>query len=245
MDKDTAWLLHDTYGGVETPEFQNDKERLAKGEPLAYVIGWVPFLHTKIWLDSRPLIPRPETEYWVEKSISDIKQLFEVEPRTQIRILDLCAGSGCIGIAILKAIQNAHVDFAEIDAKHHETIRKNIFENKIDPMRTKIFGGDVFENITEKYDCILTNPPYIDPLLSERIGKSVLEHEPKLALFGGRGGMEIITRIIHEAPSYLKPGGILYIEHEPEHVEHIKALIPNAEIFKDQFGVERFSKITF
>lgn len=242
MDKESNWLLADKYNGVETPEFKKDLVRIKNGEPLAFVIGWVPFLSTKIWLDSKPLIPRPETEFWVEKTISEIKKRVEVEP---LLTLDLCAGSGCIGVAILKHIPNAIVHFAEIVDDHHQTIRKNIFENKIDPTRTKQIGGNLFEHVIEKYDFILSNPPYINPELSNRVESNVKLHEPELALYGGAGGMEIIERIITEAPKYLNPGGVLYIEHEPEQTEKIKALAPQAEIFEDQFGVKRFARIVF
>jgi HemK-like putative methylase len=159
--------------------------------------------------------------------------------------LDLCAGSGCVGVAILKHVPDSEVHFVEIVDDHHQTIRKNIRENGIDVARTKQIGGDLFEHINEKYDFILTNPPYIDPALSERIQPSVTLHEPHTALFGGKNGMEIIEHIIHEAPKFLNSGGILYIEHEPEQVEALKKLVPNAEVFEDQFDVKRYTKIIF
>ena len=241
MDKEIAWLLRDKYNSIESPEFHRDIERLKKDEPLAYVIGWMPFLNTKIWLDSRPLIPRPETEFWVEKAIQEMKG-GEVRPR--LKVLDLCAGSGCIGVAVLKHIPDAEVHFAEIVDDHHQTIRKNIRENNIDVGRTKQIGGNLFEHVTEKHDFILSNPPYVDPVLANRIQPSVSLHEPEQALFGGLSGMELIEKIIIEAPKYLNPGGVVYIEHEPEQEEAIKALAPNAESFQDQFGVIRFSRIS-
>ena len=244
MDQEISWLLRDKYEGIESEAFHRDVERLRAGEPLAYVIGWVPFLGTKIWLDSAPLIPRPETELWVEQAISEMRQVLKVEPRV-FRVLDLCTGSGCVGVAVAKHVPETEVHFAEIVDDHHQTIRKNIRENGIDVVRTKQIGGDLFEHVTEKYDFILTNPPYIDPKLSERIQESVKAHEPELALFGGADGMEIIERIIREAPRHLNPGGVLYIEHEPEQAEKILALAPQAEICEDQFGVKRYSRIIF
>src|SRR3989344_3024544 len=127
-------------------------------EPIAYTIGWIPFIHTKIYLDSRPLIPRPETEYWVDQVIQEIKKSKVEKPK----ILDLCAGSGCIGIAVLKEIPEAFVDFVEIEEIHHKTIEKNIRENNLDSSHTRIFGGDLFENVLDSYDFILSNPPYIN-----------------------------------------------------------------------------------
>lgn len=237
MDKEIRWLLEEKYNGVKSHEFEKDILRLESGEPLAYIIGWVPFLNTKIWLDSKPLIPRPETEYWVNSAIDEIKGRRISNPK----ILDLCAGSGCIGVAILKAVPEAIVHFAEIDNTHHETIKKNTLENELDVSRIQIFGGDLFENIKDTYDFILTNPPYIDPNLSERVEGSVTSHEPAKALWGGKGGMEIIERILRESPKHLNKRGVLYIEHEPEQEMDIKGLLPGTASCKDQFGVIRYS----
>lgn len=235
MNQEQQWLLNEKYNGIKTSEFENDLKRLKSGEPLAYVIGWQPFCGTKIYLDSHPLIPRPETEYWVQLAIHQIKK------KENPKVLDLCAGSGCIGVAILKAIPSSTVDFVEIDESHHVIILKNIHENGIDEKRTRIFGGSLFENITEQYNAILTNPPYIDPNLSDRIGDSVRGQEPDLALFGGTGGMELIREILAKSGQFLKSDGVLYIEHEPEQVDEIKKLLPGIVVERDQFGVGRFS----
>lgn len=239
MNKELEWLLNEKYGGIKTPDFERDTERLLSGEPLAYVIGWVPFLGTKIHLDSRPLIPRPETEFWVSEILR------EMPKEKTLRVLDLCAGSGCIGVAIAHHLPHSHVDFAELIDDHHQTIRKNIRENNIDVNRTKQIGGNLFEHVTETYDLILSNPPYINQKLSDRIEPSVKAFEPTEALFGGDEGMEILKKIIEEAPRYLHPGGMLVIEHEPEQTEIIKTLAAHAETFKDQFGIERYTKIQF
>ena len=147
MTLEEQWLLKEKYSGVESDAFKTDCERLACGEPLAYLIGHSPFLDTTIYLDSRPLIPRPETEFWTEKVITELKELVFRGQTPKLNVLDLCAGSGCIGVAIAKAVPNAHVDFVEIDEKHHPTIQKNIKENGIETKRIRIFGGDLFENV--------------------------------------------------------------------------------------------------
>jgi release factor glutamine methyltransferase len=237
MNQEIKWLLRDKYSGVESTEFQFDINRILGGEPLGYVIGWVPFLNTKIYLDSKPLIPRAETEYWVSQAITEIKAMKIKEPK----ILDLCAGSGCIGVAVLKEIPEARVDFVEIDSSHHMTIKKNLEENGLLVSQSRIFGGDLFENIEDKYDVILSNPPYIDPELSYRVHASVKQYEPQKALYGGDDGMEILRRILSEVPKHLYLNGSLYIEHEPEQAEKIAALLPDIKSYKDQFGVIRFS----
>jgi HemK-like putative methylase len=240
MTNDEAWLLKEKYNGIETPEFQADCERLKDGEPLAYVIGWIPFLETKIYLDSHPLIPRTETEFWTQETLKQIPK------ETPVRILDLCAGSGCIGVALLHALPFATVDFGEIETHHHQTIRKNIMENGIDPTRAHIYGGDLFEQITETYDYIFTNPPYIDPKI-DRAEESVKDYEPASALYGGKDGMELIERIIKEASNHLTPRGTLYIEHEPEQVALIQKVGEElgfmVESQKDQYGIFRYTRV--
>lgn len=204
--------------------------------PEAYRIGWVPFIHVNIWLDSRPLIPRPETEYWVDLAIKDIKASGIENPK----VLDLCAGSGAIGVAVLKDLPEATVDFVELEPRHHSNILKNVRMNGIAEKRARIFGGDLFENIADRYDFILSNPPYLDYSLN-RVEESVLEHEPELALNGGRQGLEIIEKILNKAGEHLAPGGRLYLEHEPEQAAALGQNRLYQATYEDQHGRKRFS----
>jgi len=113
----------------------------------------------------------------------------------------------------------------------------------------RIFGGDLFEHVPEdaRYDIIFTNPPYIDPAL-DRAETSVKSHEPHVALYGGEAGMDIIERIITEAPKHLTPQGRIYIEHEPEQSDHIATIAQkhgfSATVLYDQYGVARVSILT-
>lgn len=237
------WLLKEKYHGMQTSEFENDCLRLSSGVPLAYLIGYIPFLNCKIWLDSKPLIPRPETEFWAEKVLAEIKA-FDNKSES-VKILDLCAGSGCIGIAIAKNSPQTTVDFIELD-KHQDTIIKNCLENNITSERFRVFQGDLFSPLSdEKYDFILSNPPYIDKNLN-RVDNSVKENEPALALYGGNEGMEIIAKIINEAPKFLVKDGQLWVEHEPEQIETINNLAKNkfhTINHLDQYQVQRFSQL--
>lgn len=237
-------MLKEKYNGEKTSVFLTDCARLEAGEPLAYVIGWVSFLDTKIWLDSKPLIPRSETEYWVGNAIAEIMK------REKPKVLDLCAGSGCVGVAVAKAIPQARVDFVEIDTGHHANIVRNICDNGIDYTQTRVFGGDLFTEIPTGtvYDAIFTNPPYIDPAL-DRTDTNVKNHEPHLALYGGKNGTKIIEHILHEVPHYLAPKGQLWLEHEPEQVvliNKIASSLPYSSIqnLPDQFGTVRYSRLT-
>lgn len=243
--REQAWLLKEKYNGAESDAYRADLKRLADGEPLAYVIGHIPFLDATVSLTSRPLIPRTETEYWVERAIEELKST-----KREMRILDLCAGSGCIGVSVLKALPMARVDFCEINGRHHPTIAKNILDNGTDSSRTHIYGGDLFSDIPAdaQYDMILSNPPYIDPARSKYTEESVLTHEPHEALFGGVRGIELIERILIEAPAYLISSGILYIEHEPEQrdeIHRIGATLPyvSCTTQSDQYGIARYTRL--
>ena len=279
MNREIEWLLNEKYQGVKNAAFDTDCARLEAGEPLGYLIGHVPFLDCTIHLDSHPLIPRVETEFWTEQAITTIKQRPAVivsearlssvvqssldcfvprkdeRPNTRGRtpkILDLCAGSGAIGVAVARAVSNAEVTFAEIDSAHLPTIKKNLIDNLQDQPFIRMKGcrlvqSNLFSNIVGTFDFILTNPPYIDAA-ANTVAADVADYEPHLALFGGISGMEIIARIIAEAPSHLTPTGQLWIEHEPAQVSAITALAHDQGFtcvtHPDQYDTPRFSVLT-
>lgn len=243
MDKkDEKWLREEKYGGEESEAYHADVLRLRAGEPLAYVIGHIPFLGLSIRLDSKPLIPRPETEWWTERLIAHIKEQVTQQSRETVRVLDLCAGSGAVGLAILAQVPEAHVTFAELDAAHAATIRSNIEANGLDASRTSIVTGDLFAPLSElRFDVIATNPPYISD--TRALDASVTDYEPHVALYGGEDGLALIRRIAHEAPAHLSPGGELWVEVDSEHAESAQSLVAgslaNVELIPDQYGRPR------
>lgn len=248
-DSAVAWLLAEKYHGQKTPAFYADCKRLALGEPLGYIIGWVPFLDTRIYLDSKPLIPRPETEYWTKEVLKTLTEqqtlALGLTPSEPIRVLDLCAGSGCIGVAIAAAVPHTHVTFAELDAAHLDTIARNCQENGIPADLYTIVQSNCFSALPDTtFDLIVSNPPYVDQSLG-RVATSVSEHEPALALYGGANGLELITTIITAAPAHLQPGDALWLEHEPEQVAAIHDLAQHAGFqcttYPDQYAVHRYS----
>lgn len=236
--KELAWLIRDKYAGLHIPEaLALDLARLKKGEPIDYVIGWKPFLDCHIDLSSSPLIPRPETEYWAGEVIKKIKSF---SGKSGPRILDIFAGSGCVGLAVLKHCSGAKVDFAEKSAKQVEQIKLNL---KINKLRGKVLQSDIFSNVTGKYDFILANPPYVPS--GRKLAKGVAAFEPKEALYAGADGLVLIKKFLREAPKHLKSGGTLYIEHDNGQKKELEKILAKGdwaevEFHQDQYGRWRY-----
>ena len=196
-------------------------------EPLEYVKGFTEFLGCKIDLSKKPLIPRPETEFWVQNAIKDILTNSSLLGCCNFRVLDIFAGSGCIGIAVLKHIKNSHVIFADI-------------ENRI--VGQKVVKSDVFSNIKGKFDYIFANPPYIPTTRKNKVQKSVLEYEPKIALFAGADGMFFINKFLKDAQKYLNSGGMIFMEFDSPQKTKIDKLLKEYKYKSWQFHKDQYNK---
>lgn len=242
LNREARWILEEKYQRIQTPEFFADLKRLEAGEPVDYIIGFVEFAGCRIGLLRHPLIPRPETEYWTQEVIKELRSVFSANE--EIRCLDLFSGSGCVGIALLKHLPNATVDFADIDEGCLTQIEENLIQNTIDTTRARIFASDVFSSIpAQRYHLITANPPYINPAHSAgRVAKSVKNFEPHRALFAGEEGYEYIRRVLAETENFLLPGGRLYLEHDDIQKEKITELLHEYGYSKFSFHKDQFGK---
>ncbi len=233
---DQDLLIRDKYQGDRDADLSEDLARLAEGEPLAYVIGWIPFLRLRIGLDSHPLIPRPETEWWTEELCTHLKEKFRDNP---FSFLDLCAGSGAIGLAVLARFPSAQVSFGELVPAHAEQIRKNIETNGLDAARASIFVSDAFDAFGDmRFDVIATNPPYVPE--GRALDASVTGFEPSEALFSGPDGLSVIRRVAEGTAAHLNPDGELWLEADIENIGAAKELLgTRAEIRTDPYGRPR------
>lgn len=166
--------------------------------PLAYCIGSVPFLDLRIMVESPILIPRMETEEWVADLIDRYKKS-GVEPST---ILDIGTGSGCIALALARAFPNALITAIDCNQQALSLAHKNSVLNHISNIR--FIESNLFENLeNQKFDLILSNPPYISFQEYKTLEPSVRDWEDKGALIADEDGLAIIKQIIAQAPAYL------------------------------------------
>lgn len=237
--KEIEWLLQEKHRGVKSPEFEADVARLTRGEPLAYIIGWIPFYDCKIDVSLHPMIPRPETEFWVERAVGELRAL----NKPTLRLADTFSGSGCIGVALLKHLPHATVELSEFDPKLTEQLRMNVRLNGVES-RATCMQADALGGLTGTYDAIFANPPYIDPKAIPEMDISVVNYEPHLSLFAGDRGLDYVKLIIDTGAQYLNKGGTFYIECDAHQREWIAELVEGTpwkyEFWFDQYDQTRF-----
>ena len=200
----------DLYAGEKTCEnVEAATARLLAGEPLPYVLGEWEFYGLTLQVNKNVLIPRDDTCAVVGLAINQAIFL-PADPR----VLDLCTGSGCIGLAIASRIKDARVTLADISKDALAVAKKNIVSNKMSS-RVSCVQADALSPAPAflgKFDMIVSNPPYITGREMAELPYSVKNFEPYLALYGGRDGLDFYRSIAVNYRSALKPGGYLALE---------------------------------
>ena len=194
------------------PEIERETEGLAArhlaGEPVAYLIGEWEFYGLPLDISKAVLIPRPDTEVLAARAI-EAAQSYDAP-----RVLDLCAGSGCVGLAIAKHVPNAHVTLGELDEEAVKVCRQNVRRNDLSA-RVGVVRLDAREKPSRQlgeFDVIASNPPYIPTADIETLDASVRDHEPRLALDGGADGLDFYRDIVAKWREALRPYGKLLFE---------------------------------
>ena len=185
-------------------KYENCIKELIKGKPLQYITNKQEFMGLNFYVDENVLIPQPDTEILVEKAI-------EIAETTQKnKILDMCTGSGCIAISLAKNINNVQITAVDISNSALNVANKNAINNNVEN-KIKFINSDMFNNIEEKFDIIVSNPPYIE---TETISKLEIEvqNEPHVALDGGIDGLKFYKIIANNAFEYLNENGYLLLE---------------------------------
>ena len=210
------------------------KERIT-GRPLWYCVGDADFYGYTIKVDERVLIPRPETEILVEKSLAKIVDGSEV--------LDLCTGSGAIAIAVKKEKPSAKVTAVDVSAGAVELASENARENQAE---IEFIESDLFAGVADrKFDVIISNPPYIKSADIEALQVEVKDFEPRLALDGGADGYDFYRRIADETKAHLKENGVILMECGEGQAQDIAEMLQGyktVEIIKDYENIDRIVK---
>lgn len=194
------------YDECSKEQYEYYQELLQKriaGEPFAYLVGHKEFMGLDLKVNSNVLIPREDTEILVQEVLETVRK-----HKRKIQILDLCTGSGCIAISLAKYLENVLVTAVDISDKALSVAKENAEKNKVS---IQWIQSNLFENIMETYDIIVSNPPYIPSAVIEELQKEV-KREPRLALDGGKSGLDFYEIIIQKAPKFLKLDGILALE---------------------------------
>jgi release factor glutamine methyltransferase len=249
---DARWIAEDALGMTrQDMVFEGDRaipraqlytlesmlDRRAAGEPVQYILGSADFMGLRFRVDHGVLIPRQDTETLVEAALIDLRQ----RPGRPA-LLDLCCGSGCVGLSLASLAPHARVTLSDISPEALEIARAN---QKALGVKAELRQGDLFGAVgRERFDVITANPPYIPSGELPALQREV-RFEPALALDGGADGLDFYRRIAEAAADHLNPGGAVFLEvginEGPAVLALLKEHLPcvQAGTAKDLCGVDR------
>ena len=230
-------------------EYKELIDRRCEHIPYQYIVGFAEFMGLTYEVSRDVLIPRLDTEILGEEALKVIG--FEAD------VLDLCTGSGCIGISLKRYRPDIHVTCSDISHKALDMARKNIAHQHLELANEtgslekgiRLVEGDLFEPFDEdeKFDLIVSNPPYVSEEEYRSLMPEVKNHEPVTALIAGPDGLDIYRRLISDAPAYLKEGGKLLLEIGAAQARAVTKLMEEAgfkdiEVIKDLAELDRVVK---
>lgn len=213
-----------TFPAALMPRLEELVSRRKSGEPLQYILGKWEFMGLPFYTRHCALIPRQDTETLCEEALS-------IGGKT---LLDLCCGTGCIGVSLAK-LGGFEVAFGDISPDCLALARENAALNGV---AGSFVLTDMFGNISGSYDMICVNPPYI-PTSELASLQAEVKREPRLALDGGADGLDFYRRISRDYAAHLSPGGTLLMEVGAGQAEDVAEMFPKAEIIKDVCGIKR------
>ena len=224
---------------VEEKYFRMVEQR-AKRIPLQHIVGYQDFMALRFNVNEDVLVPRFDTEVLVEESLKHVHD--------GMKILDMCTGSGCILISILKYSNDCigiGADISDKALKVATANAKTLLSDR-DDITIDFIQSDLFSNISknDRFDVIVSNPPYIQTEVISTLSSEVKDHDPFIALDGGADGLYFYRRIIPDALSFLNPGGVILFEIGYDEAEAVTKLLKeagfiNIEVIKDLSGLDR------
>ena len=227
---------------------------IVNGKPIQYIINKQEFMGLEFYVDENVLIPQPDTEILVEEAIKKINEIYEKDSKNEIKILDLCTGSGAIAISIYTYIQK-QIEQGKMKDLKVEIVATDISEKAIEVAKRnarthnaniKFIVSDMFENINEtEFDLIVSNPPYIETKTIHTLSKEV-QNEPHIALDGGEDGLDLYRIIAKQGFKYLNNKGCILLEigyNQKESVIQLFKEYENIVCLKDFSGNNRLLEI--
>ncbi len=212
----------------EEQEYLKYIQMVKNGEPIEHITHQKEFMKLNFYVDKNVLIPRQDTEILVEEIIKIAKHI------KAKKILDLCTGSGAIAISLAKYIDNIQITALDISSKAIDIATKNARINNVED-RITFVESNLFDSLAEeKYDIIVSNPPYIKRKVIEKLDKDVRK-EPIIALDGGEDGLDFYRKIIDNGYKYLKYGGYIGLEIGYDQKEDVTKIIKEKQHYKNTF----------
>jgi len=208
-------------------------ERRSSKEPIAYILKEKEFWSKSFLVNSNTLIPRPETELMVEK----IVKIFKTK---DIFVLDIGTGTGCILLSILSELQNSKGIGIDISQKAIQIANANSKKHKL-TQRTKFYKRSLNEIYHNKFDLIVSNPPYIVKKDIKNLNEDIKKFEPKLALDGGNDGLDVIKKVIYKSKNILKIKGMLALEIGNEQFKKVSKILRSNK-FKTRYLVKDYQE---
>lgn len=225
LGRSRAWLIAHPDHEIEFGQWESYYEFLQRrcyGEPIQYMIGETEFYGLPFKVNSDVLIPRPETEHLVEK-VLELAKGFD-----RPRIIDIGSGSGAIAVALAHTLPAAEITATDLSESALAVARENASRNHV-PQPIRFLQGDLLAPVAgERFDIIVSNPPYVPTTDRALIAVEVREYEPSLALFAGDDGLDVYRRLIPAAHAALVPGGFLALEIGFTQAESIERLLASA-----------------
>lgn len=217
---------------VKLSELRGLVKRAGEHEPVAYLIGHTEFYSLPIKVNPACLIPRPETEFLVERAIDFLRK--RQGPQ---HVLDLCSGSGCIAVAIAKNVKDCSVIATDISGDALKVAAENVKAGKLDE-KIQLLEGDLFAPVIDqldggKFDLIVSNPPYVSDIEYEKLAANVKDYEPKDALYAGLDGLDVYKRIADGIGEHLKDEGALLLEIGYAQGDAVRDMLQQTTLFAE------------
>ena len=233
-------ISEELSGENEEKYFSLIEKHIKEDMPLSHLVGFEYFYDRKFKVTKDVLSPRMETEELIYRVIEYVK----TTKKDSVKILDLCTGSGIIAITLKKELELKSVELIASDISEEALVVAK--ENaELNNANIKFIQSDIFNNIDEKFDIIVSNPPYIDRKDEITMKTNVLSYDPHLALFAEEEGMYFYRKIVEEAKNYLNDSGVIFFEIGHDQREKITKLADindyHAEVYKDLNGRDRMA----